>query len=85
MRPPAALARESLLVGLLALLAVWVSQHSRSIVLDNQVLMGPSLGVFALLEFGWLGLPVGIAHPSAPRCRGANDGGCNQMGPSEVR
>ncbi|WP_411876327.1 hypothetical protein [Vulcanococcus limneticus] len=53
--------------------------------MDNQVLMGPSLGVFALLEFGWLGLPVGIAHPSAPRCRGANDGGCNPMGPIEVR
>ena len=53
--------RQFLAVGLLALAAVWATLHSPTIFFDNQILLGTSLGVFALLQFGWRGLPVGLA------------------------
>lgn len=54
-------ARQLLPVVLLCLAAVWSTLHSPTIFFDNQILLGPSLGVFALLQFGWRGLPVGLA------------------------
>ena len=53
--------RQVLAVVLLALAAVWATLHSPTIFFDNQILVGGSLGVFALLQFGWRGLPVGLA------------------------
>lgn len=50
-----------LLLGLLTAAAIWTTRHSPTIFFDNQILLGPSLGVVALLRFGWAGLPVGIA------------------------
>jgi hypothetical protein len=50
-----------LIVVLLSGLAAWATLHSPTIFFDNQILLGPSLGVLALMEFGWLGLPVGVA------------------------
>lgn len=54
-------ARQLLPVVLLCLAAVWATLHSPTIFFDNQILLGSSLGVFALLQFGWRGLPVGLA------------------------
>jgi hypothetical protein len=54
-------ARQLLPVVLLSLAAVWSTLHSPTIFFDNQILLGPSLGVFALLQFSWRGLPVGLA------------------------
>ena len=53
--------RQLLAVVLLSGLAVWGTLHSPTIFFDNQILLGGSLGVLALLQFGWLGLPVGLA------------------------
>lgn len=53
--------RAILEVALLTLAGVWATLNSPTIFLDHQILLGCSLGVFALLRFGWLGLPVGIA------------------------
>lgn len=55
------LPRSLLNVALLSGLAAWSTLHSPTIFFDNQILLGPSLGVLALMEFGWLGLPVGIS------------------------
>ena len=55
------LPRQVLLVALLTVAAGWASLHSPTIFFDHQILVGGSLGVFALLQFGWLGLPVGLA------------------------
>ena len=54
-------ARQLVPLGLLTLAAVWTTLHSPTIFFDNQILLGTSLGVFALLQFGWRGLPVGLA------------------------
>ncbi len=54
-------ARQLVPTGLLALAAAWITLHSPTIFFDNQILLGSSLGVFALLQFGWRGLPVGLA------------------------
>ena len=54
-------ARQLLAVVLLTLAAVLATLHSPTIFFDNQILLGSSLGVFALLQFGWWGLPVGLA------------------------
>jgi len=62
-----------------------VRLSSHSISCAKQILLGPCRGVFALLEFRWVGLPVGIAQPSAPCRCGANQRDRNQMGPIEVR
>ena len=53
--------RQLLAIVLLSGLAVWGTLHSPTIFFDNQILLGGSLGVLALLQFGWLGLPVGLA------------------------
>ena len=53
--------RQLVPVGLLTLAAVWTTLHSPTIFFDNQILLGSSLGIFALLQFGWRGLPVGLA------------------------
>jgi diguanylate cyclase (GGDEF)-like protein/PAS domain S-box-containing protein len=53
--------RNVLAVVLLCLAAAWLTLHSPTIFFDNQILLGSSLGVFALLQFGWRGLPVGVA------------------------
>ena len=42
-------------------MAAWPTMHSPTIFFDNQTLLSPSLGVFALLQYGWAGLPVGVA------------------------
>lgn len=49
-----------LVVGMLALAAAWATLHSPTVFFDQQILLGSSLGVFALLQFGWLGVPVGV-------------------------
>jgi len=61
MRCGARSTRQVLLVVSLSLAAIWASLHSPTIFFDNQILLGSSLGVFALLQFGWRGLPVGLA------------------------
>ena len=48
-------------VVLLSLAAIWATLNSPTIFFDQQIILGSSLGVFALLQFGWLGLPVGMA------------------------
>jgi len=53
--------RQLLAVMLLSALAVWATLHSPTIFFNNQLLLGGSLGVLALLQFGWKGLPVGLA------------------------
>jgi diguanylate cyclase (GGDEF)-like protein/PAS domain S-box-containing protein len=58
--PRETLRRNLLIVILLSGLAAWATLHSPTIFFDSQILLGPSLGVLALMEFGWLGLPVGI-------------------------
>lgn len=60
LRPSETLRRNLLIVILLCGLAAWATLHSPTIFFDSQILLGPSLGVLALMEFGWLGLPVGI-------------------------
>lgn len=50
-----------LAIVLLTLLAVWATLASPTIFFDNQILLGPALGVFALLQFGWRGMVVGVA------------------------
>jgi len=60
LRPSETLRRNLLIVILLCVLAAWATLHSPTIFFDSQILLGPSLGVLALMEFGWLGLPVGI-------------------------
>lgn len=52
--------RRLLGVVLLTLVAGWTTLHSPTIFFDNHILLGASLGVFALLQYGWLGLPVGL-------------------------
>jgi PAS domain S-box-containing protein len=50
-----------LLISLLAAAAVALNLHAPTVFFDSQMMVGGSLGVFALLEFGWPGLVVGIA------------------------
>lgn len=50
-----------LALGLLTLLAVAWNQHSPTLFFDHQITLGESLALFALLEFGWLALVVGLA------------------------
>jgi diguanylate cyclase (GGDEF)-like protein/PAS domain S-box-containing protein len=64
-RPDRAARRRLCTVLLLCGLATWATLHSPTIVFDQQILLGPSLGVLALMEFGWLGLPVGISAAAA--------------------
>jgi diguanylate cyclase (GGDEF)-like protein len=47
-------------ITVLALAAAWATLNSPTIFFDQQILLGSSLGVFALLQFGWRGLPVGM-------------------------
>jgi diguanylate cyclase (GGDEF)-like protein len=47
-------------ITVLSLVAAWTTLNSPTIFFDHQILLGSSLGVFALLQFGWLGLPVGM-------------------------
>ena len=50
-----------LAVVLLSVAAAWLTLHSPTLFFNHQILLGPSLGVFALLQYGWLGLPVGVS------------------------
>ena len=52
--------RQTLAVAVLCLAAAWATLHSPTVFFDNQILLGSSLRVFALLQFGWRGLPVGL-------------------------
>lgn len=47
-------------IVLLSLLSGWATLHSPTIFFTHQILLGSSLGVFSLLQFGWRGLPVGL-------------------------
>lgn len=53
--------RTTLLIGLIAAAAVWLNLHAPTLFFDTQMMVGGSLGVFALLQFGWPGLVVGLA------------------------
>ena len=57
--------RQLPLLGLLCLVAYWGTLQSPTIFFDNQILLSPCLAVFALLQFGWLGLPVGVMAAAA--------------------
>jgi PAS domain S-box-containing protein len=46
---------------LLAGLAALINHFAPTIYFDNQLMLGGSIGVFALLAFGWTGLLVGVA------------------------
>lgn len=46
---------------LLTLLAVVWNEHSPTLFFDHQITLGESLALFALLQFGWAGLVVGVA------------------------
>jgi hypothetical protein len=50
-----------LALSILTLLAVVWNQHSPTLFFDHQITLGESLGLFALLAFGWSGLVVGLA------------------------
>jgi diguanylate cyclase (GGDEF)-like protein len=47
-------------ITVLSLAAAWATLNSPTIFFDQQILLGSSLGVFALLQFGWMGLAVGM-------------------------
>ena len=51
----------SLWIGLLAAAAAALNAYAPTVFFDSQIMIGGSLGVFALLQFGWPGLVVGIA------------------------
>ncbi len=53
--------RDSLGIGLLAVLAVLWNFHAPTVFFDAQIMLGGSLAVFALMQFGWPGLFVGVA------------------------
>ncbi|MFM7137977.1 MAG: hypothetical protein ACKO1M_13055, partial [Planctomycetota bacterium] len=53
--------RTTLVIGLLAATAVWLNLHAPTLFFDTQMMIGGSLGIFALLQFGWPGLVVGLA------------------------
>lgn len=53
--------RTPLLIGLLTAAAVAINVHAPTVFFDSQMMVGGSLGVFALLCFGWPGLVVGVA------------------------
>jgi len=50
-----------LVIGLLAAAAVALNVYAPTVFFDSQMMIGGSLGVFALLQFGWPGLVVGVA------------------------
>lgn len=45
----------------LSLLAVWINLHPPQVFFDQQLMLGSSMAVLALLQFGWRGIGVGIA------------------------
>lgn len=47
-------------ITVLSLAAAWATLNSPTIFFDQQIVLGSSLGVFALLQFGWMGLVVGM-------------------------
>lgn len=53
--------RTTLVIGLLTAAAVWLNLNAPTVFFDTQLMVGGSLGVFALLQFGWPGLVVGVA------------------------
>ena len=50
-----------LAVAVLGAAAAWWNAHAPTIFFDIQIMLGGSLAVFALLQFGWAGLLVGAA------------------------
>jgi signal transduction histidine kinase len=52
-------------IGLLAAAAAAWNLHAPTVFFDSQLMLGGSLAVFALLEFGWVGLAVGAAASAA--------------------
>ena len=48
-------------LAVLAAVAVAVNARAPTVFFDSQIMLGGSLGVFALLQFGWPGLVVGMA------------------------
>jgi PAS domain S-box-containing protein len=55
------MARKTWLVLLLSGLAVWLNLHPPQLFFDQQLMLGASLAVLALLLWGWTGLVVGVA------------------------
>lgn len=45
----------------LAAMAVAINVHAPTVFFDVQIMLGACLGVYAILEFGWAGLVVGVA------------------------
>jgi PAS domain S-box-containing protein len=56
------------LVVLAALAALW-NLHAPTVFFDSQIMLGGSLAVFALLQFGWPGLLVGLVALGATALR----------------
>jgi PAS domain S-box-containing protein len=52
--------KSALIIALLAALAAWINQCAPTVFFDMQLMFGGSIAVFALLQFGWAGLLVGI-------------------------
>lgn len=54
-------AKRVVLLAALAATAVLLNVYAPTVFFDVQIMLGTSLGVYALLEFGWVGLIVGVA------------------------
>jgi len=61
--------RQIVLLVLLAAAAAWWNLHAPTVFFDSQIMLGGSLAVFALLQFGWSGLLVGVVALSATALR----------------
>lgn len=57
--PSVALRNAAVIVLLGAVAAFW-NLHAPTILFDSQIMLGGSIAVFALLQFGWPGLAVGV-------------------------
>jgi PAS domain S-box-containing protein len=56
-------------IAVLGAAAAAVNLHAPTVFFDSQIMLGGSLSVFALLQFGWPGLAVGVAALSATALR----------------
>jgi len=58
----------AVLLGLAAA-AAWWNLHAPTVFFDSQIMLGGSIAVFAILQFGWRGLLVGIVALAATALR----------------
>lgn len=65
----AATMRNAILIGLLGAAAAFWNLHAPTVFFDSQIMLGGSLAVFALLQFGWAGLAVGVIALAATAMR----------------